>query len=372
MWHTSRIPGPTWLPVLFVLFGLLSVSVGAEESRPRRNWGVAPLPIVAYSPDYGGMFGAVAIFFYGPDVGVPEAERQGFRNNTLALNAIVTTNGSFIGAVAGTNYLRNERFRWDNTLSGNRIPRTFFGLGPEADLEEKYAALSLGGSTTFTVQAARDLFVGPLYEYRYVEIGDLESEGVLRTGAVRGSDDTSIASGMGLRGIRDTSGGGFWPTGGYVLDTDVRYFPEALGSTDTFGLYGADFRRYVSVFGRHVLALQGRYRGSWGDVPFHFLPSVGGDGAMRGLLEHRYRDETAATVQAEYRLPINDRFGVVGFLSAGQVAESVEKMDLTDPRVAGGIGFRVALNREQKLNLRIDIAFSSMGVSPYVNVREAF
>lgn len=367
--NTIRLPALVFLSGLLLL---LALPAAAEEAQPRRNWGVAPLPIIAYSPDYGGMFGAVAIFFYGPDVGVPEAERQGLRNNTLALNAIVTTNGSFIGAASATNYLRNEQFRWDNTLSGNRIPRTFFGLGPEADLEEKYAALTLGGSTTFTVRAADNLYVGPLYEYRYVTISDLESGGVLETGVVRGSEEKTIASGIGVRAIRDTSGGGFWPTGGYVLDTDVRFFSGALGSTDDFGLYGADFRKYISLFRGHVLALQGRYRGSWGDTPFHFLPSVGGDGPMRGLLEHRYRDETAVTAQMEYRLPLTSRFGVVGFFSAGQVAGTVDRMDLTDPAVAGGLGFRVALNQEQKLNLRIDIAFSPMGVSPYVNVREAF
>lgn len=93
---------------------------------------------------------------------------------------------------------------------------------------------------------------------------------------------------------------------------------------------------------------------------------------MRGVLEHRYRDDVAVTVQAEYRLPITDRFGVVAFGSLGQVAESFPDLDATDPAIAGGVGFRVALNREQKLNLRIDIAFSPMGLAPYLNAREAF
>lgn len=355
---------------------LLIVAAIAVASGPaaadRKNWGVVPLPIVAYSPDYGGMFGAVAIFFYGPDVGVPEWQKQGLRNNTVAVNAIVTTNGSFIGALAATNYLRNERFRWDNTLAGNRIPRTFFGIGPAADTEEDYTALSFAGVTSFNVQAAKDLFVGPLYEYRTVDILETDSGGVLETGSLRGSAERAVASGLGARLIWDTTGGVFWPVGGFLFDADVRFFPEVLGSSDSFGRYEADLRRYYLLFRNHVLALQGRYQGSWGDVPFHFLPALGGDGPMRGLLERRYRDDVAATVQAEYRLPITERVGVVGFVSAGQVGETIPDLDITNPRIAGGFGFRVALNREQKLNLRIDIAFSEMGISPYVNVREAF
>lgn len=355
-----------------LLLLVCSVTLFAQDRERGKSWGVVPLPIIAYSPDFGGMFGAAAILFYGPDVGLPENEKAGLRNNTVALNTIVTTNGSFIGAVATTNYLDQERYRWDNSLSANRIPRTFFGVGSEADSEEEYTALSFGGETNFNVQVAEDLFLGPLYLYEHFSIEERDSGGVLAAGELLGSDTDLVASGFGGRMIWDTTGGAFWPTGGSIVDADLRYFPESLGSSYDFGLYGADVRRYISLFGNHVLALQGRYRGSWGEVPFQFLPSVGGDGPMRGLLEQRYRDDLAATVQAEYRLPINRRFGVVGFFSAGQVAEELSELELADPKLAGGFGFRIALNTEQKLNLRIDIAFSEMGSSPYVNMMEAF
>ena len=93
---------------------------------------------------------------------------------------------------------------------------------------------------------------------------------------------------------------------------------------------------------------------------------------MRGFLEQRFRDTTAVTVQGEYRVPINRRVGVVAFASAGQVAESPVEMDPAAAKIAGGMGLRIALNGEQKLNLRIDIAVSESGASPYVNMGEAF
>lgn len=358
--------------ILAAMLLVCSLALFAQEGQERKSWGVVPLPIIAYSPDYGGMFGAAAIFFYGPDVGLPEEEKAGLRNNTVAVNGIVTTNGSYIGAIATTNYLKEEQYRWDNSISGNEIPRSFFGIGPEADVEEDYTARSFGAQTNFNVQAAENLFVGPLYQYEYFSIEERESGGLLDSGALRGANGVLIASGLGGRLIWDTTGGAFWPTHGYVLDADVRYYPESFGSSYSFGLYGADVRRYFSLFGTHVLALQGRYRASWGEVPFQFLPSVGGDGPMRGVLEQRYRDDVAATVQAEYRLPISRRFGVVGFVSAGQVGDDLGDLDPADPKLAGGFGFRVALSTEQKLNLRIDIAFSEMGTSPYVNMQEAF
>ncbi|HKL21532.1 MAG TPA: hypothetical protein VJ904_06980, partial [Tichowtungia sp.] len=84
-----------------------------ETGGGPRHWGVVPLPLIAYTPDTGGMFGGAAIFFYGPDVGLSENEKTGRRNNTAAVNAIITTNGSYIGSLSGTNYLADERYRWD-------------------------------------------------------------------------------------------------------------------------------------------------------------------------------------------------------------------------------------------------------------------
>ena len=80
----------------------------AEIAPTPKHWGVVPLPLVAYTPDYGGMFGGAAILFFGPDVGVPESDQQGVRDNTVALNAIITTNGSFLTAVAA-HYVLQQR-----------------------------------------------------------------------------------------------------------------------------------------------------------------------------------------------------------------------------------------------------------------------
>ena len=71
-------------------------------------------------------------------------------------------------------------------------------------------------------------------------------------------------------------------------------------------------------------------------------------------------------------MPLSPGFAVVAFGSVGQVGKSVLDLDMNDLKGAGGIGFRVALNREQRLNLRLDIAFSPSRIAPYVNMSEAF
>lgn len=345
----------------------------AQEKAPEvRHWGLVPLPVLAYSPDFGGMFGAAAILFHGPDVGLPEAEKTGLRNNTVGLNGIVTTNGSFMASVFATQYFLQDSYRLDASVYGNRIPKVFYGIGPEADTEETYAALAAGGETGLARRLAPNFYVGPLFQIERYAVEDAEGPGPLTAEELRGSSGVCLVSGLGLRMLRDTTGGAFWPTGGTILNGELRWYPEALGSTYPFGLYTLGARKYVSTFRGQVLALQGRFLGSFGDPHFEHYPSLGGGGSFRGLLDRRYRDRYAVSAQGEYRISLNSRFGVVGFLSAGQVADSPGSLDFRSPKLAGGLGLRIALNKAQKLNLRIDVAYAQDGIAPYVDMMEAF
>lgn len=93
---------------------------------------------------------------------------------------------------------------------------------------------------------------------------------------------------------------------------------------------------------------------------------------MRGYPEGRYRDDIAVQGQLEYRFPIVWRFGGVVFGAAGQVASSIAEIDLSGLPLAGGIGLRFAVNPEENINIRIDLAFTREGPGFYVNLREAF
>lgn len=71
-------------------------------------------------------------------------------------------------------------------------------------------------------------------------------------------------------------------------------------------------------------------------------------------------------------MPLFWRLGGVLFAAAGQVAPSLAVLDLSSPKLAGGTGLRVLLNRSQGLNLRLDIAVSAEGPAFYVRAMEAF
>lgn len=59
-------------------------------------------------------------------------------------------------------------------------------------------------------------------------------------------------------------------------------------------------------------------------------------------------------IQGEYRFPVYRRFGAVAFAGGGNVSNKPGDYSLTDFKFSYGGGIRFALNKKEKLNLRID------------------
>ena len=94
---------------------------------------------------------------------------------------------------------------------------------------------------------------------------------------------------------------------------------------------------------------------------------------MRGYFQGRFRDKNMAAVQAEFRLPLSARFGMVLFGSAGNVGESPRDLGENDLLTAVGGGLRYRLSKVEAINFRVDLAWGEDGSSGvYFTIREAF
>ena len=99
---------------------------------------------------------------------------------------------------------------------------------------------------------------------------------------------------------------------------------------------------------------------------------LGGTEMMRGLYKGRYTDQNMFAIQSEMRQYLFWRFGVTGFVSAGQVSNHVNNFKLSDFHYAYGLGLRLVLQEKEKLNLRLDFGFSKKSSGIYVILKEAF
>lgn len=141
-------------------------------------------------------------------------------------------------------------------------------------------------------------------------------------------------------------------------------------SGGVFPKWQLDYRRYLNAAGG-VMAFRGWYQYSGSNTPFFDLPLYGGDGA-RGYFLGRYRGQTHALLQTEYRHVIYRRWGFAVFGGMGNAIGRNEHL-LRSLKPNAGIGLRFLADRSANVNLRLDYAAGIGGQRGfYIAFGEAF
>jgi hypothetical protein len=78
--------------------------------------------------------------------------------------------------------------------------------------------------------------------------------------------------------------------------------------------------------------------------------------------------------QAELRTPVWWRFGLIGFVEAGQVGDVFGGFSPGGTHLCAGGGMRFEISSVEKLNLRADYgwSFERGAGSPYISIGETF
>jgi len=95
-------------------------------------------------------------------------------------------------------------------------------------------------------------------------------------------------------------------------------------------------------------------------VPFFMLPYVGGGSTLRGFISHRFRDQNALALQAEWRIMLNRFMDMALFYDAGKVA--AHKADLDFNGLKSDYGAGVRFHGPTATPLRIEVAKSPEGL----------
>ncbi|MFZ5802129.1 MAG: BamA/TamA family outer membrane protein [Candidatus Omnitrophota bacterium] len=166
----------------------------------------------------------------------------------------------------------------------------------------------------------------------------------------------------------------------------MSYHEGVSGSAARFLRYTGEASHYLSLGSpRRVLVghLFAEYNDELGHgiIPFHQMPMLGDYGAeprlshtLRGYDFNRFRDESAALFNAEYRHNIWEyrlcKLDTVYFFDLGQVFGEVSEMQLHDFRESYGGGFRFSVANVPVLS--IEVAHGDEGTNLYVKSKLPF
>lgn len=153
-------------------------------------------------------------------------------------------------------------------------------------------------------------------------------------------------------------------------------YAKAFNSDYQFQSFQYDARVFRKGFAKNqVIAIQSNGMANIGNVPFNQMALIGGESMMRGYYLGRFRDNTMVNLQAEYRflpLPFSKKIGATVFSAIGNVAPTVQDLNISNTKLAAGLGLRYLVFKAKDIYLRTDIAFTREGTGFYVFIGEAF
>jgi outer membrane protein assembly factor BamA len=326
------------------------------------------LPIIGRSIETGWSFGVV-----GASTFHLNAHDSATRTSNAQAVALYTTRNQFVAALNGSIYFPGERFILNEQLSYSSFPDNFWGLGKSApdSNKESYKFKQYYVYLHPQRRIGSNLFLGIIFEHQGVFDVEYEKGGVFDREDIVGRYGYHI-TGLGLSFTFDTRNNAFSPSKGTMMQFWFDHFMPFLGSDYQYTSYTIDIRRFIRIYKEQVLALQGYGMFTAGEVPLRSLAALGGANNMRGYYAGRYRDKNQGVVQAEYRVPVIGRFGVVGFAGFGNVVPELKDINFEDLKYSLGGGVRIALNKSEKLNLRLDYGFGKDSQGFYLQLGEAF
>ena len=268
--------------------------------------------------------------------------------------------------------LPRGRFRAEYRLYAYTFPTEFYGMGVDAcDADANrtdYRRVKLEAQGRFLVRVARNLYVGPVAGFRYVDASRVAPAGLPLFGGQPLRGLTALSAGLSLTyDTRDFMTNAYR---GWLVQLDQTSTPAALA--DGFGYATTELTTstYRQVWRGGVLAGELHACLNYGNPAWCMMAEVGSGSRMRGYYEGRYRDKHIVEMQVELRQRIWRRHGAALWVGAAQVF--ARPADVRWRRVLPNAGLGYRWEFRNRVNVRVDYGFTRNGGGFLFSLNEAF
>ncbi len=357
-------------------FGLLSALLllytlhgqAQSDSLPKKHTLV--LPVFAKAKETGFAYGLAGLSTF--TMGKYYSETK----TSQVYGALVyTTQKQLFVGMMGKLFFPKNNYMLDGEVSYRNYPEKFWGLGnktPDSALEiYRYEQYYLSGH--LMKQIKKNFYLGFRAQMQDIAHIHYNHEGLFEQQNVKGRHPYKTI-GIGGSITYDSRNDAFASTQGGFYQLQILGFSKLLSSDYQFNTLTLDLRRYCGIGKGKVVALQAYYQSNYGThIPLRSLALFGGTNSIRGFYRGRYRGKEAYYMQSEYRVPIYKRFGAVAFGGIGDVANDVADYGIQSMKYSIGGGLRYAVNKSNRLNIRLDVAFAKDGNKGlYLDIGESF
>ncbi|MEX2484700.1 MAG: BamA/TamA family outer membrane protein [Brumimicrobium sp.] len=351
------------LLIVILPFFALSQKKDSTAYKPK----IVGVPILFYGPETSLGFGAAGFFTFKMD-----KFDTVIRTSLINVGGAYTLENQILSYASYDLWLSSNNYNITGELGYYRYFYDFWGVGTDPKQIERYSLNFPRIRFEGVKQIYKGLYAGIKFTFDDFEITEKETGGRLAQGLYPGSNGGKI-SGLGTVVKYDTRDNNFYPTTGYKLLASYEKFDEIIGSDFDYHLTWVNAIRYFDLKKDKVIAANIYGRFSQGEVPFFHMAQIGGNKRMRGYYEGYHRDNQMVGWQVEYRMPVTWRFGIAAFAGNAIVGEKVSKLAIKNTKTTAGAGIRFKVDKDRKVNLRLDFAFSADKTSGiYFTFAEAF
>jgi hypothetical protein len=333
------------------------------------------LPVVSSAPETGLELGGSGLYsFYTDTLG------NDTRVSNLFAYATITTKGQSRLNLSGSYWTPHNRYHFTGSAGYINFPFDFYGIGnntkkADADrLGQKRVRATFSAEKKIGSYIYLGLVAGG-YDYRF---NDQEGTGIFSTDPnIDGKHGGTILY-IGPSFVFDNRNNNTYTTKGGML-TSYFNIMNGVGSNSNYsgGFFNAEFTYFFALNKKFVLGFDVQSQNMTGSQsPFYLLPALGSDEMMRGYYNGRFRDRNLLVGQTELRYRMSERFGIVGFLGAGEVFNKEFSTSQLKPNYGGGL--RYFFDVQKGLSIRVDYGVGekrpgeSRQSGIYVGLGEAF
>lgn len=342
-----------------------SASIAQKDTT--RNWTLKGYPVVFYTPETLLAFGAFGAFSF----------QFGEKDSTLNYSQIqfgaayTLENQLLIYAPFKLYWGENKHYMFGE-IGYYKYFYYYHGIGNESlvENEEIYSVNFPRLRLHYSYMALDKWSFGGAYWVEHFNIKE-RLDGGLVENSVGG--EGGVTNGIGPLVVYDSRNDVFYPSKGNYFEAKYLQFPDFFGSAYDFGWGSMDFMKYFSLGKTSVLATHLNWQFSTGNIPFNLMSAIGGTRNMRGYYQGRHRDRGATIAQVEFRQSLPWRFGFVVFGDVGKVYSDADNWATNSLHWTAGAGLRWMLDKERKVNIRLDYGVGDRGNSGfYFTIGEAF
>ncbi len=324
-----------------------------------------PAPSLSFKPETNWSFGLSFIGTYSPD------SEKIANLSTAQFDIIYTLNKQVIVDLDHHIFLNNSEWLWSGSNSFYNYPELYFSQITDG-LSELIESRKLEFNNKISKKIRADWYAGIVHRLQILGSVSFPEEGLIAHEQPIGFQG-GIAHGFGIGASLDKRINSINPAnGGVYFNLNTGIYSSFIGSDFDFMRIEVDYRKYLKIGKAHTLAIQGVGIFNQGDPPFKLTGKLGGGQIMRGYYWGRYRNRQMYAVQAELRLEVYKRIGMVTFASLGNTNDKLSQLWNKRALASYGLGIRFMLDKKSRANLRLDYAFSKNSQGIYIGYGEAF